>query len=49
MSAAAFFAQLGATVPTRGFQLAYSPGFRGDILPGKSAANTAAGAPVVTK
>jgi len=29
LSAAALFAQLGATVPTRGFHLAYSPGFRG--------------------
>jgi predicted unusual protein kinase regulating ubiquinone biosynthesis (AarF/ABC1/UbiB family) len=28
LSAAGLFAQLGATVPTRGFQLAYSPGFR---------------------
>ncbi|MGH3120464.1 MAG: AarF/UbiB family protein, partial [Streptosporangiaceae bacterium] len=26
---AGLFAHLGATVPTRGFQLAYSPGFRG--------------------
>jgi predicted unusual protein kinase regulating ubiquinone biosynthesis (AarF/ABC1/UbiB family) len=34
LSAAGLFAQLGATVPTRGFHLAYSPGFRGDILPG---------------
>jgi predicted unusual protein kinase regulating ubiquinone biosynthesis (AarF/ABC1/UbiB family) len=33
LSAAGLFAQLGATVPTRGFHLAYSPGFRGDILP----------------
>ena len=31
LSAAALFAQLGATVPTRGFHLAYSPGFRGSI------------------
>ena len=30
MSAAGLFAQLGATVPTRGFHLAYSPGFRDD-------------------
>jgi predicted unusual protein kinase regulating ubiquinone biosynthesis (AarF/ABC1/UbiB family) len=36
LSAAGLFAQLGATVPTRGFHLAYSPGFRGDILPGQS-------------
>jgi hypothetical protein len=28
LSAAGLFAQLGATVPTRGFHLAYSPGFR---------------------
>jgi predicted unusual protein kinase regulating ubiquinone biosynthesis (AarF/ABC1/UbiB family) len=28
ISAAGLFAQLGATVPTRGFHLAYSPGFR---------------------
>ena len=34
LSAAALFAQLGATVPTRGFHLAYSPGFRGGILHG---------------
>jgi predicted unusual protein kinase regulating ubiquinone biosynthesis (AarF/ABC1/UbiB family) len=33
LSAAGLFAQLGATVPTRGFHLAYSPGFRGSILP----------------
>src|SRR5712691_1061424 len=31
LSAAGLFAQLGATVPTRGFHLAYSPGFRGSI------------------
>jgi hypothetical protein len=31
LSAAGLFAQLGATVPTRGFHLAYSPGFRGAI------------------
>jgi predicted unusual protein kinase regulating ubiquinone biosynthesis (AarF/ABC1/UbiB family) len=30
LSAAGLFAQLGATVPTRGFHLAYSPGFRRD-------------------
>jgi len=33
LSAAGLFAQLGATVPTRGLHLAYSPGFRGS-LPG---------------
>jgi predicted unusual protein kinase regulating ubiquinone biosynthesis (AarF/ABC1/UbiB family) len=32
LSAAGLFAQLGATVPTRGFHLAYSPGFRGSAL-----------------
>ena len=31
LSAAALFAQLGATVPTRGFHLAYSPGFRDSV------------------
>ncbi len=31
LSAAGLFAQLGATVPTRGFHLAYSPGFRGSM------------------
>ena len=31
LSAAGLFAQLGATVPTRGFHLAYSPGFRGSL------------------
>jgi predicted unusual protein kinase regulating ubiquinone biosynthesis (AarF/ABC1/UbiB family) len=31
LSAAGLYAQLGATVPTRGFHLAYSPGFRGDL------------------
>jgi predicted unusual protein kinase regulating ubiquinone biosynthesis (AarF/ABC1/UbiB family) len=31
LSAAGLFAQLGATVPTRAFHLAYSPGFRHDI------------------
>ena len=31
LSAAGLYAQLGATVPTRGFHLAYSPGFRGSI------------------
>ena len=29
LSAAGLLAQLGATVPTRGFHLVYSPGFRG--------------------
>jgi hypothetical protein len=33
LSAAGLFAQLGATVPTRGFHLAYSPGFRSSIPP----------------
>jgi predicted unusual protein kinase regulating ubiquinone biosynthesis (AarF/ABC1/UbiB family) len=33
LSAAGLFAQLDATVPTRGFHLAYSPGFRGSIPP----------------
>ena len=33
LSAAGLFAQLGATVPTRGFHLAYSPGFRRRIPP----------------
>jgi predicted unusual protein kinase regulating ubiquinone biosynthesis (AarF/ABC1/UbiB family) len=32
LSAAGLFAQLGATVPTRGFHLAYSPGFRDSTL-----------------
>jgi hypothetical protein len=31
LSAAGLFAQLGATVPTRGLHLAYSPGFRSGI------------------
>jgi hypothetical protein len=35
LSAAGLFAQLGATVPTRGFHLAYSPGFRGAIPPAR--------------
>jgi predicted unusual protein kinase regulating ubiquinone biosynthesis (AarF/ABC1/UbiB family) len=34
LSAAGLFAQLGATVPTRGFHLTYSPGFRDAILSG---------------
>lgn len=33
LSAAGLFAQLGATVDTRAFHLAYSPGFRDDVLP----------------
>jgi len=32
LSAAGLYAQLGATVPTRGFHLAYSPGFRDGVL-----------------
>jgi len=32
LSAAGLYAQLGATVPTRGFHLAYSPGFRDGTL-----------------
>ena len=35
VAAAGLFAQLGATVPTRGFHLVYSPGFR-DAQPGSS-------------
>jgi len=35
LSAAGLFAQLGATVPTPGFHLAYSPGFRDGILGGR--------------
>jgi predicted unusual protein kinase regulating ubiquinone biosynthesis (AarF/ABC1/UbiB family) len=31
LSAAGLFAQLGATVPTRGLHLVYSPGFRGNL------------------
>jgi predicted unusual protein kinase regulating ubiquinone biosynthesis (AarF/ABC1/UbiB family) len=34
LSAAGLFSQLGATVPTRGFHLAYFPGFRDGILGG---------------
>jgi len=45
LSAAGLFAQLGATVPTRGFHLAYSPGFRGGILPGPAAAGAPADPP----
>ena len=32
LSAAGLYAQLGATAPTRGFHLAYSPGFRDGVL-----------------
>jgi predicted unusual protein kinase regulating ubiquinone biosynthesis (AarF/ABC1/UbiB family) len=39
LSAAGLFAQLGATVPTRGFHLAYSPGFRDSILGGRRQAD----------
>jgi predicted unusual protein kinase regulating ubiquinone biosynthesis (AarF/ABC1/UbiB family) len=35
LSAAGLYAQLGATVPTRGFHLTYSPGFRDGILGGQ--------------
>jgi hypothetical protein len=35
LSAAGLYAQLGATVPTRGFHLAYSPGFRDSTLGGQ--------------
>ena len=38
LSAAGLYAQLGATVPTRGFHLAYSPGFRDGILGGQQLA-----------
>jgi predicted unusual protein kinase regulating ubiquinone biosynthesis (AarF/ABC1/UbiB family) len=44
LSAAGLFAQLGATVPTRGFHLAYSPGFRDSVPPGPAAADTPAAA-----
>ena len=44
LSAAGLFAQLGATVPTRGLHLAYSPGFRGS-LPGPATADAPAGPP----
>jgi hypothetical protein len=33
LASAGLFAQLGATVPTRTFHLAYSPGFREEIRP----------------
>jgi predicted unusual protein kinase regulating ubiquinone biosynthesis (AarF/ABC1/UbiB family) len=42
LSAAGLFAQLGATVPTRGFHLAYSPGFRGGISPAPAASHARA-------
>jgi hypothetical protein len=42
LSAAGLFAQLGATVPTRGFHLAYSPGFRGRTLHGPAPAGAPA-------
>jgi hypothetical protein len=45
LSAAGLFAQLGATVPTRGFHLAYSPGFRGDILRAPAGAGERAAPP----
>jgi predicted unusual protein kinase regulating ubiquinone biosynthesis (AarF/ABC1/UbiB family) len=45
LSAAGLFAQLGATVPTRGFHLAYSPGFRGDVTPGPAAVGAPAALP----
>ncbi len=44
LSAAGLFAQLGATVPTRGLHLAYSPGFRGS-LPGLATADAPAAPP----
>jgi len=40
LSAAGLFAQLGATVPTRGFHLAYSPGFRDSIPPARGTGGT---------
>ncbi|HEX4657247.1 MAG TPA: AarF/UbiB family protein [Streptosporangiaceae bacterium] len=42
LSAAGLFAQLGATVPTRAFHLAYSPGFRDSIPAGPAAHGTPA-------
>jgi predicted unusual protein kinase regulating ubiquinone biosynthesis (AarF/ABC1/UbiB family) len=41
LSAAGLFAQLGATVPTRGLHLAYSPGFRSGITTAPAAASAA--------
>jgi hypothetical protein len=43
LSAAGLFAQLGATVPTRGFHLAYSPGFREGIAGGGGGGSDRAG------
>jgi hypothetical protein len=40
LSAAGLFAQLGATVPTRGFYLAYSPGFRDSVPPARRTGGT---------
>jgi predicted unusual protein kinase regulating ubiquinone biosynthesis (AarF/ABC1/UbiB family) len=45
LSAAGLFAQLGATVPTRGFHLAYSPGFRGSTIQDPAPAGAPATAP----
>ena len=39
LSAAGLYAQLGATVPTRGLHLAYSPGFRDACADSKAAEN----------
>jgi predicted unusual protein kinase regulating ubiquinone biosynthesis (AarF/ABC1/UbiB family) len=39
LAAAGLFAQLGATVPTRGFHLVYSPAFRGGTHPPPTARN----------
>jgi predicted unusual protein kinase regulating ubiquinone biosynthesis (AarF/ABC1/UbiB family) len=49
LSAAGLFAQLGATVPTRGFHLSYSPGFRGSIFGAPAAARAPASPPGQTK
>ncbi len=38
LAGAGLFAQLGATVPTRAFHLAYSPGFREEVMSGRSRA-----------
>ena len=43
LSAAGLYAQLGATVPTRGFQLAYSPGFRDSVRGGQADSSARAG------
>ena len=43
LSAAGLYAQLGATVPTRGFHLAYSPGFRDSVRGGQSRPRLALG------